>query len=239
MLDRFFFAQISDNIFLQDGRRAPGPDLCRGSSTRSIDTQTPSGYVDEGATSSSGSRSHSVSPALPIMPAGPMDNSRPSSAGDSLDVCTAVKEAEVKVEEKGTWRFNNFNQCLIFFYLNLNNAQFKHSSSPAMPLENLKFTFFSYVFSTESNIHDINVSIDFYLFFDCLCVACQQVVIVKCPRSPLMSAYSLRQLVPCPISLVLSSANLQTGVNGSRPSMKKSKHKKREIRFTITCLRCT
>lgn len=76
-------------------------------------------------------------------------------------------------------------------------------------------------------------------FFDCLCVARQQVVIVKCPRSPLMSAYSLRQLVPCPISLVLSSGNLQTDVNGSRPSMKKSKHKKREIRFTITCLRCT
>ncbi|XP_064617440.1 protein FAM117B-like, partial [Liolophura sinensis] len=93
--------KISDNIFLQDGRRAPGPDLCRGSSTRSIDTQTPSGYVDEGATSSSGSRSHSVSPALPIMPSGPMDNSRPSSAGDSLDVCTTVKEAEAKVEEKG------------------------------------------------------------------------------------------------------------------------------------------
>lgn len=60
---------------IPDGHKAPCPDLVnRGSSTRSVDTQTPGNLSDN----SSGSRSHSVSPAIPIIP-GHMDSSRPSS----------------------------------------------------------------------------------------------------------------------------------------------------------------
>lgn len=60
---------------IPDGHKAPCPDLInRGSSTRSVDTQTPGNLSDN----SSGSRSHSVSPAIPIMP-GHVDTSRPSS----------------------------------------------------------------------------------------------------------------------------------------------------------------
>ncbi|XP_052095115.1 glucocorticoid-induced transcript 1 protein-like isoform X1 [Mytilus californianus] len=62
---------------IPDGHKAPCPELVnRGSSTRSIDTQTPgTGNLSD---NSSGSRSHSVSPAIPIIP-GHMDSSRPSS----------------------------------------------------------------------------------------------------------------------------------------------------------------
>lgn len=61
---------------IPDGHKAPCPDVVnRGSSTRSIDTQTPGNLSDN---SSGGSRSHSVSPAIPIIP-GHMDSSRPSS----------------------------------------------------------------------------------------------------------------------------------------------------------------
>jgi hypothetical protein len=68
-----FQSQFTHDI--PDGHKAPCPDLInRGSSTRSVDTQTPGNLSDN----SSGSRSHSVSPAIPIMP-GHVDTSRPSS----------------------------------------------------------------------------------------------------------------------------------------------------------------
>lgn len=77
-------------IEIPDGHRAPLPDTThRTSSTRSVDTQTPSGALDPPTTptisvddASSGSGSHSGSPAIPIIP-GQMDSSRPSSGADS------------------------------------------------------------------------------------------------------------------------------------------------------------
>ena len=83
ILNYFLTYLIFDFVLLQsqfthdipDGHKAPCPDLInRGSSTRSVDTQTPGNLSDN----SSGSRSHSVSPAIPIMP-GHVDTSRPSS----------------------------------------------------------------------------------------------------------------------------------------------------------------
>lgn len=77
-------------IEIPDGHRAPLPETThRTSSTRSVDTQTPSGALDPPTTptisvddASSGSGSHSGSPAIPIIP-GQMDSSRPSSGADS------------------------------------------------------------------------------------------------------------------------------------------------------------
>jgi len=77
------FSQMHD---IPDGHRAPVTEvLNRGSSTRSVDTQTPSGCIDlVDDTGSSGSRSQSISPAtIPII-MGHMDSSRPSSNADSL-----------------------------------------------------------------------------------------------------------------------------------------------------------
>lgn len=81
----FFIKKIE----IPDGHRAPIPETPhRTSSTRSVDTQTPSGVLDAGTPTinvddtSSGSRSHSCSPAIPIIP-GHMDSSRPSSGVDS------------------------------------------------------------------------------------------------------------------------------------------------------------
>lgn len=79
----------TEQIEIPDGHRAPIPETPhRTSSTRSVDTQTPSGVLDAGTPTinvddtSSGSRSHSCSPAIPIIP-GHMDSSRPSSGVDS------------------------------------------------------------------------------------------------------------------------------------------------------------
>jgi hypothetical protein len=73
------------SIEIPDGHRAPVPEI-RHSGTRSIDTQTPSGTLDDrssGSPASPASRPHSISPAIPIM-AGNLENSpRPSSNYDS------------------------------------------------------------------------------------------------------------------------------------------------------------
>lgn len=83
-----------------DGHRAPVTDILMflGNGTRSVDTQTPSGTsgcLED--TGSSGSRSHSISPAIPIIP-GHMDTSRPSSISES-----SPREADrlEKVEGEG------------------------------------------------------------------------------------------------------------------------------------------
>ncbi|XP_046543230.1 protein FAM117B-like isoform X3 [Haliotis rubra] len=80
---------------IPDGHRAPIPDIIRIGSTRSVNTQTPSGQVDEPyTTTSSGSRADSISPAIPIIP-GHMDTSRPSSRSESTDSKSSDKgEAE-------------------------------------------------------------------------------------------------------------------------------------------------
>ncbi|XP_061179742.1 glucocorticoid-induced transcript 1 protein-like [Saccostrea echinata] len=79
----------AERIEIPDGHRAPVPEpVHRTSSTRSMETQTPSGVLDTGTPTisvddmSSGSGSHSGSPAIPIIP-GQMDSSRPSSGADS------------------------------------------------------------------------------------------------------------------------------------------------------------
>lgn len=67
---------------IPDGHRAPVPDISRTSGTRSIDTQTPSGNLDDRSSGSSASpnRPQSISPAI----IGHMDHSpRPSSSYDS------------------------------------------------------------------------------------------------------------------------------------------------------------
>ena len=67
---------------IPDGHRAPVPDLSRTSGTRSIDTQTPSGNLDDRSSGSSASpnRPQSISPAI----VGHLDQSpRPSSSYDS------------------------------------------------------------------------------------------------------------------------------------------------------------
>lgn len=71
---------------IPDGHRAPVPEI-RHSGTRSIDTQTPSGTLDDRSScspASPASRPHSISPTIPIM-AGHIENpsSRPSSNYDS------------------------------------------------------------------------------------------------------------------------------------------------------------
>ncbi|XP_060575763.1 glucocorticoid-induced transcript 1 protein-like, partial [Ruditapes philippinarum] len=77
--------EIERSIEIPDGHRAPVPEI-RHSGTRSIDTQTPSGTLDDrssGSPASPASRPHSISPAIPIM-AGNLENSpRPSSNYDS------------------------------------------------------------------------------------------------------------------------------------------------------------
>lgn len=85
---------------IPDGHRAPVNDILmlRGSGTRSVDTQTPSGCIDDtGSTGSTGSRSQSISPAMPIIP-GHLDTSRPSSITES-----SPREADrlEKVEGEG------------------------------------------------------------------------------------------------------------------------------------------
>ncbi|XP_048754231.1 glucocorticoid-induced transcript 1 protein-like [Ostrea edulis] len=93
-IEKLVLKNIDDNedterIDIPDGHRAPVPEpVHRTSSTRSVDTQTPSGVLDTGTPSisvddvSSGSGSQSCSPAMPIIP-GHMDSSRPSSGADS------------------------------------------------------------------------------------------------------------------------------------------------------------
>lgn len=71
-----------DKRDIPDGHRAPVPDNSRTSGTRSIDTQTPSGTLDDRSSGSSASpnRPHSISPAI----IGHLDQSpRPSSSYDS------------------------------------------------------------------------------------------------------------------------------------------------------------
>ncbi|XP_064647519.1 protein FAM117B-like isoform X2 [Lineus longissimus] len=79
-----------------DGHRAPVLELIRGSSTRSVDTQTPSGYIEHDSGNSS--RSQSISPTFPIIPAGSMDTSRPSSRSESSD--STSRESETQGELK-------------------------------------------------------------------------------------------------------------------------------------------
>lgn len=75
-----------------DGHRAPVIELLRGSSTRSVDTQTPLGTNEDSGNSSGGnSRSQSISPSFPIIP-GQMDNSRPSSRSESNESAKEVAE---------------------------------------------------------------------------------------------------------------------------------------------------
>lgn len=77
--------EMERSIEIPDGHRAPIPEI-RHSGTRSIDTQTPSGTLDDrssGSSASPASRPHSISPAIPIM-TGNLENSpRPSSNYDS------------------------------------------------------------------------------------------------------------------------------------------------------------
>ncbi|KAK3603581.1 hypothetical protein CHS0354_017295 [Potamilus streckersoni] len=63
-----------------DGHRAPVPAEIKTSGTRNVDTQTPSGVLDDNG--SPASRPHSISPAIPII-VGQMDSSRPSSTVES------------------------------------------------------------------------------------------------------------------------------------------------------------
>ncbi|KAL3832522.1 hypothetical protein ACJMK2_024157 [Sinanodonta woodiana] len=63
-----------------DGHRAPVPAEMKSNGTRNVDTQTPSGVLDDNG--SPASRPHSISPAIPII-LGQMDSSRPSSTVES------------------------------------------------------------------------------------------------------------------------------------------------------------
>ncbi|KAJ8314355.1 hypothetical protein KUTeg_008916 [Tegillarca granosa] len=92
---------------IPDGHRAPIPEVIhRGSSTRNVDTQTPSGCLDDTRVpsscqdESSGSRSSSVSPAIPIIP-GQMDSSRPSSRADSSGSTPREGDKLGKVDGEG------------------------------------------------------------------------------------------------------------------------------------------
>ncbi|KAK3108298.1 hypothetical protein FSP39_005178 [Pinctada imbricata] len=81
-IEKLVFDKHDKSQDIPDGHRAPIPESpARGSSTRSVDTQTPgsSGSHDD---PSPGSRSQSVSPGFPIIP-GAIDTSRPSSGADS------------------------------------------------------------------------------------------------------------------------------------------------------------
>lgn len=76
---------------IPDGHRAPVPEISRTSGTRSIDTQTPSGNLDDRSSGSSASpnRPLSISPAI----IGHMDHSpRPSSSYDSSGSTPRDKE---------------------------------------------------------------------------------------------------------------------------------------------------
>ncbi|KAL5007879.1 hypothetical protein ScPMuIL_016685 [Solemya velum] len=92
------FVDVEDKIQgheIPDGHRAPSP--CN-HVMRSVDTQTPSGCLEDNA--SPGSRSLSVSPAIPIIP-GQMETetSRPSSHVDTLIVSPREEKSEKEPED--------------------------------------------------------------------------------------------------------------------------------------------